>query len=216
MSSPRITKLRKNAIRIPPDFLSQRLAASKPHIPQVATPVPLAIRPKNSLIAAAEIKNFSKVCEILNDQRNAVLLDRKSLNWTLRKAADQGHEHIVRLLLKKGANVNAFEGDKDTALVCASRNGHERMVQLLLEKGANIDAARLEGDTALLVASRKGHERIVRLLLKKGADINARGEHNNSALLAALYCGHVHIVRLLLEKGASINVGGQDGDPPIV
>ena len=51
-----------------------------------------------------------------------------------------GHEAVVRLLLEKGANVNAEGGKYGNALQAASFGGHEAVVRLLLEKGANVNA----------------------------------------------------------------------------
>ena len=71
--------------------------------------------------------------------------NRKALDLALHKVADQGHKQVVRLLLKKGANINAagYEG----MLMVALQNGHEQIVQLLLEKGADINAVRWDEDT---------------------------------------------------------------------
>ena len=47
---------------------------------------------------------------------------------------------VVRLLLEKGADVNA-QGKYGSALQIALRCGHDEVVQLLLEKGAKWPAA---------------------------------------------------------------------------
>jgi len=43
---------------------------------------------------------------------------------------------VVRLLLDKGADVNAQGGSFGNALQAASENGHEAVVRLLLDEGA--------------------------------------------------------------------------------
>jgi len=48
-------------------------------------------------------------------------------------AAFNGHTDVVRLLLEKGANIEAT-----TPLHTAAYNGHIGVVRLLLEKGANL------------------------------------------------------------------------------
>ena len=58
---------------------------------------------------------------------------RTSLSW----AAKRGHEAVVRLLLEKGAELEAKEDDfGQTPLSLAAGWGHEAVVKLLLEKGA--------------------------------------------------------------------------------
>ncbi|KAH0562258.1 hypothetical protein GP486_003043 [Trichoglossum hirsutum] len=106
-------------------------------------------------------------------------------------AAANGHEGVVRLLLEKGADVNAKgkakeseHGDdyyKGTALHIAANRGDEAMVRLLLEKGADVDAKGKAGfgdasakGTALHTAACGGHEAVVRLLIDKGADPGAK------------------------------------------
>jgi ankyrin repeat protein len=100
-----------------------------------------------------------------------------------------GHEDIVRLLIEKGADVNARVDAYEPALQVAAANGHENIVRLLLEKGAyvNADAGCNELEhIALQVAARRGHKDIVRLLIEKGgADVNAVGAMKGTVLQAA-------------------------------
>jgi ankyrin repeat protein len=60
--------------------------------------------------------------------------NRTPLSW----AAKRGHKGIVKLLLEKGADVNAATVSfGQTPLYWASENGHVDVVKLLLEKGAD-------------------------------------------------------------------------------
>jgi ankyrin repeat protein len=115
---------------------------------------------------------------------------------TLHLAAEHGYEHIARLLIENGADVDAWipqwhcnDGDfnyetaRETSLHIAARLGHEGVVQTLLEHGAFVDAQDNIGEfndtlvafsyTPLYAAATKGHERVVRLLAEAGADVNA-------------------------------------------
>ena len=50
------------------------------------------------------------------------------------------HTEVVKLLLEKGAEVNAKESTNGvTALMMAANNGHPEVVKLLLEKSANVN-----------------------------------------------------------------------------
>jgi len=51
-------------------------------------------------------------------------------------ASSKGNDNIVKLLLGKGADVNAKAKDGWTALMIASRKGHQEVVNLLKAHGA--------------------------------------------------------------------------------
>ncbi|KAF7510671.1 hypothetical protein GJ744_006037 [Endocarpon pusillum] len=123
-------------------------------------------------------------------------------------ASAEGHEQIVRLLIEKGANVNAQGGRCGSALQAASLHGYEQIVQLLIEKGANVNAQGGTYGSILQAASSGGHKQIVQLLIEKGANVNAQGGTYGSALQAASSIGHEQIVQLLIEKGANVNAQG--------
>ncbi|RKL14284.1 hypothetical protein BFJ68_g6677 [Fusarium oxysporum] len=59
---------------------------------------------------------------------------------TLSRAAEGGHETVVRLLLHKDAAVESKDIDGRTPLWWAAEGGYEAVVRLLLEKGATIKA----------------------------------------------------------------------------
>jgi hypothetical protein len=120
------------------------------------------------------------------------------LSW----ASLQGHTQIVKLLLDKGADVNAQGGYMGNALQAASGEGHEQVVKLLLDKGADVNAQGGNYDNALQAASEGGHEQVIKLLLDKNVDVNTQGGHYGNALQAASRIGHEQVVKLLLDKGA--------------
>ena len=126
----------------------------------------------------------------------------------LYEASFEGHEKDVRLLLKKGAKVNARLGPYGNALQAASFQGHEEVVKLLLDKGAKINAQCGHFGNALQAASFHGHEFVVKLLLNKGADVNAQGGHYGNALQAAHFKAHEKVIELLLKKGTDVNARG--------
>ena len=63
---------------------------------------------------------------------------------------------LLKLLLEKGADVNAQGGEYGNALQAASYKGHSEIVKLLLEKGADVNAQGGEYGNALQAASYKG------------------------------------------------------------
>ena len=67
----------------------------------------------------------------------------------------------VKLLLKKGAEVDLQDVQGWSALMHASRNGHSQVANLLLEYNADIDLQSLEWDSALSLALYHGHSQII-------------------------------------------------------
>jgi ankyrin repeat protein len=70
-------------------------------------------------------------------------------------ASYRGHEAIVKLLVEKGADVNAQGGYFGNALQAASLGGHKAIVKLLVEKGADVNAQGGEYGNSLYAASLK-------------------------------------------------------------
>ncbi|KAJ7291119.1 ankyrin repeat-containing domain protein [Mycena rebaudengoi] len=127
----------------------------------------------------------------------------------LEAASGRGHIDIVRLLLEKGADIQAGHNG---ALRRASEKGQADVLQFLLEKGANADTGYGE-NTPLKAASQEGHIHIVRLLFTNGADVHTG---NDSALRAASESGYTEVVQVLLRKGANANVTSGNGESLLI
>ena len=68
-------------------------------------------------------------------------------------AANNGHERVVKLLIRHGAELNLQNSGGGTALMLAASNGHERVVELLIRHGADVNLQNSKGDTALMLAA---------------------------------------------------------------
>lgn len=77
-------------------------------------------------------------------------------------AAQRGDVEAVRTLLRRGADVNAAQGDGMTALHWAAEQGNTELVETLLYAGASTAATTRNGNyTALHLAARSGHAEAV-------------------------------------------------------
>ncbi|RFU80736.1 pfs, nb-arc and ankyrin domain [Trichoderma arundinaceum] len=121
----------------------------------------------------------------------------------LLRAAENGHEAIVRLLLKHGADIEAKDSVNGTALNIAASHGYDAVIMPLLESGADTEA-RVKGNTSLHKAVSGGYEAIVRLLLDAGANFESQAFKGETPLSIAAFKGHESIFRLLIESGADI------------
>ncbi len=80
-----------------------------------------------------------------------------------------GDLEMVKLLIERGADIDAIVGPNATALNAAAWRGDETMAAWLLEYGANPDAKDFEGKTALQRAEENGHESIA-AMIRAGAE----------------------------------------------
>ncbi|EPS38030.1 hypothetical protein H072_8245 [Dactylellina haptotyla CBS 200.50] len=56
-------------------------------------------------------------------------------------AAENGHQEVVKLLLRKGANIEVQDSSyRRTPLLWAAKNGHEAVVKVLLERSTDLNA----------------------------------------------------------------------------
>ncbi len=81
-----------------------------------------------------------------------------------------GNEDVVKVLLSKGAAVDATEANGTTPLHEAASRGYWQIVRLLVAGGASIAASENTGRTAIHYAAAANAERIVQFLLEQGED----------------------------------------------
>jgi ankyrin repeat protein len=121
------------------------------------------------------------------------------------EAAKNGDTAGLRVLLDRGANINAAEADGTTALHWASYRDDTESATLLIRAGANVNAANDLGATPLWTASLNGSAAIVRALLQAGADPNRTLLLGETPLMVAARSGNPEVVEQLLAKGAHVN-----------
>ena len=164
----------------------------------------------------------------LKNAMNALLTHRYDLDskddygrTPLSRAAEGGHEAVVKLLLDERADldVNCKDRNGRTALLWAAEKGHEAVVQQLLEKRDDLDVNCKDGDgwTALLRAAANGDEAVVKLLEKRAdLDVNCKDDYSSrTALWWAAAGGREAMVELLLEKGADADSKDRYGWTPL-
>lgn len=117
-------------------------------------------------------------------------------------AALKGHVDIVKMLIAKGADMEARNETGLTALMYAASNGHKDVVETLISNKADVDAKDNGRATALMYAAGKGYTDIVHLLIENGGDVNARDAMGGTAIAWALHYGHSDVIKTLRRAGA--------------
>ncbi|XP_034026219.1 ankyrin-1a isoform X8 [Thalassophryne amazonica] len=122
---------------------------------------------------------------------------------------------MVRLLLDRGAQIDAKTKDELTPLHCAARNGHVRIIEILLDHGAPIQAKTKNGLSPIHMAAQGDHMDCVKQLLQYNAEIDDITLDHLTPLHVAAHCGHHRMTKVLLEKGAKPNSRALNGFTPL-
>jgi ankyrin repeat protein len=166
---------------------------------------------------------------LATDNRNI-----ESGDYPVRKP-DMDHLEFIKLLLDKGANVNArmkdstetrtvftnqwLDEDGATAFLRASQSGDIELMKLLLAHGADPMIPTRLNVTPLHVAAGIGwvegitYEwsadatlQAVKLLLDLGNDVNSQADTGRTALHGAAHKGSSAVVQMLVDHGAKLDV----------
>jgi ankyrin repeat protein len=150
------------------------------------------------------------------------------------RRGDMDHLEFIKLLLDKGADVNARVKDSTetrtvftnqwldengaTAFLRASQSGDLELMKLLLARGADPKIASALGVSALHVAagigwvegityewSRQATFEAVKLLIELGNDVNAQADTGRTALHGAAHKGRTDVIQILADHGARLD-----------
>ena len=169
------------------------------------------------LIQAAKDGSLADVSAALASGADINMKDERGLTPLIIGAA-LGQTEIVKLLLEKGADVNARDNRIGAmAIMVASDKGHVDIIKLLIENGADINAKDNNSSTPLMIAAEKGQVKAAKFLIENGADINA-GNNLLGAMPIGIASdkGHVDIIKLLIENGADIGAKDKNGATPLM
>ena len=106
-------------------------------------------------------------------------------------AGFNGHNELCRLLIEKGAKVDARDFNGRTALMFASTGPFAGTVRYLLASGADPNVVdQGEHFTALMHAAAEGQMEVVGVLLEHGADKSVKDVDGDTAESFARQKGH--------------------------
>ena len=166
---------------------------------------------------AAEYAPYRTVKKYLEIHREELDVDARN-EWektALFRAILNRDSNVVKLLVSKGAKVDAEDFAKNTPLHWACEYEKAKMVEALVTAGADTNAKNRYNWAPLHRASIKGDAKVVKNLLSPQTDINAKSPNNEIPLHKASAKGHAKVVKLLLAAGADVHAKDLLGDTPL-
>jgi ankyrin repeat protein len=139
----------------------------------------------------------------------------------LHVAALYGKTEVVRMLLSRGADVNAPNSIGVTPLKVAVQNGYHQIAVILISAGADPNAKlqRKEGDTLLtgdgVLHGVRSVETATALFYAGVTGIDDPNVFGRTALHVAIVNGYVDVAICLLDKGARFDTRDRDGKTPL-
>ncbi|KAF4635069.1 hypothetical protein G7Y89_g3038 [Cudoniella acicularis] len=121
---------------------------------------------------------------------------------------------MMKLLLDRGADIEAPANRSGLALVCLAWYRNLEAVPFLLDHGANIKSCNNVSFNAVQEAAFHGYNEILVLLLDSGAHMTSCTNNGYSALSLAVW-GGIDVLQLLLDRGADINAVNEDHATPL-
>ena len=143
----------------------------------------VAVGPYRTWLELAAVNNYLKLAEAFlskNALPQAHAFDPQKTDgrgpWTpLHSAALRGHLAMARLLLEKGAVLDAVDGLGRTPLTYALEAGHADLARFLIEKNANCRATNRSRTSVLYFAMMAAKPDLVKAVLDKGAEADLKG-----------------------------------------
>lgn len=155
----------------------------------------------NTYVLAARAGDLETVqrCVSQGVEINAVNPQNSDNTTALIEAACQGHDHVVKFLLKiPGIDLTIKSKRQFTALSAAAYMGHESIVKLILDQ-KDVDLQK-QVRTAFGHAAQQGHDSIAKLLLHYPSfDINYRNEWGNTVLMWLAAHNYENMAKFVLQ-----------------
>lgn len=148
------------------------------------------------VLKASKENNIKLIQEYINHNGSLDIQNEKGYS-PLIFAAYYGHEKMVKLLLKSGADSCLKDRRGNSALMGAIFKGHLSIAYELMNSRCDIDSRNKSNQTALMYASLFGREKLVRKLMDKGASPKALDLSGNNSIDLAKKQDNFTVVNIL-------------------
>jgi ankyrin repeat protein len=173
----------------------------------------------SALMVASEVGDVAAVRELLDGGAKVDAREPGFMQTAIMFAVRENHPALVKLLIDRGANVNAKSRVGPTPewfkpnSAAAFGHGVGILRGGLPERGSRIPTQ--GGMTPLMYAARDGHLDSVRLLIDAKADVNLSEANAITPLVIALNNNQIAVAKYLIEHGADLNASDWYGRTPV-
>ncbi|OAR01801.1 hypothetical protein LLEC1_07687 [Akanthomyces lecanii] len=167
------------------------------------------------LVGATWLGNYATCCKLLEivvDPNGTVPASVCRSSTALLEAVRQGNSGLVRLLLDRGAEVNAAAIPLPSplgiaVLVFNTKATYLEIIQMLFDKGANVHQAPDEDSvtTILNLIIDLGNAEVDELFFQANVAIGSFSKHYLRPLQVAAFNGNMKFVKALLKAGVDVN-----------
>ncbi len=156
--------------------------------------------------------------QVVTEQRlESWLQEGADLTQELSNAVLASDQARIKLLVSKGADINALDPQGYAPMHTAARKRHPELVTLFADLGANLNTPDADGMTPLQHAVMRNHVPTVKALLERGADIERKNTEGYTPLALAIAEAKFEVAKVLLEAGAHIDApAGPDALTPLM
>ena len=151
------------------------------------------------LLDASEEGRTEEASGLLDQGAEIETRDEASQCTSLHLSAWRGHVGTMKMLLDRGANIEAKAIHNCTPLHLSALRGQVHAVRLLLDRGANIEAKNVGQVTPLHVACAKGHMEVITLLVDRDASLDAVNVYQQNCLHYAAFNDRLDVCLYLID-----------------
>ena len=164
-------------------------------------------RNETALTIVCVNKNEDVINALLNGNADPNITDDDGETFLHKAVREDCTKGMLQAIIQHGADVNATNKDKVTALMIACMRGNMDAIYELLNAGADTNVSDKDSRTWLHYAVYGDCDKeVLQTIISHGADVNATRNGNVTALMIACWRGNIDAINELLNVGADPNI----------
>lgn len=160
---------------------------------------------------AAALTHRNQLLNAVNFNKDDISNFQECLNKAMLSAIKGNNLKGLKILLSKGANVNAKDEFGRSPLHYTVEYDSSKISEVLISMGSNVNAKNNFGETPLHFAATYNANKVAEILISKEADVSARDNLNHTPLHCVSETNANEVATLLIIKGVDISAKNNAG-----